>query len=107
QSCQQSGLIASDGSQGPMYGHGFATLFLAEVYGITGDEAVKEKLQKAVNIIVKSQSAKGGWRYTPEPIDADVSVTVFQVMALRAARNAGIAVDANVIAKAIKYIRAC
>ena len=36
--CQESGLIASDKSQGPMYGHGFATLFLGEVYGMTGDE---------------------------------------------------------------------
>jgi hypothetical protein len=37
--CQESGLITSDTSpSGPMYGHGFATLFLAEVYGMTGDE---------------------------------------------------------------------
>src|SRR6476646_3451852 len=43
-SCTESGLIASDMTQGPMYGHGFATLFLAEVYGMTGDESVKEKL---------------------------------------------------------------
>src|SRR5438874_1084715 len=26
-SCQESGLVAADASQGPMYGHGFATLF--------------------------------------------------------------------------------
>jgi len=45
-SCTESGLIASDMTQGPMYGHGFATLFLAEVYGMTGDESVKEKLQR-------------------------------------------------------------
>src|SRR5438034_11630990 len=48
---QESGLISADNSQGPMYGHGFATLFLAEVYGMTGDDRVKEKLQKAVRLI--------------------------------------------------------
>src|SRR5438067_13412435 len=35
---QESGLISGDNSQGPMYGHGFATLFLAELYGMTGDD---------------------------------------------------------------------
>jgi len=29
-----------------MYGHGFATLFLGELYGETGDEEIKEKLQR-------------------------------------------------------------
>ena len=33
-------------AHGVMYSHGFATLFLAEVYGMTGDENVKEKLQR-------------------------------------------------------------
>ena len=107
QSCQESGLIASDNSQGPMYGHGFATLFLAEVYGMTGDETVKEKLQKAVRLIEKVQNSEGGWRYQPAPLDADISVTICQVMALRAARDAGIKVQADVIEKAIKYVRRC
>ncbi len=107
QSCQESGLIASDASQGPMYGHGFATLFLAEVYGMTGDEAVKEKLQKAVRLIEKVQNSEGGWRYQPAPFDADLSVTICQVMALRAARDAGVKVEKDVIDKAIKYVRRC
>ena len=107
QSCQESGLIASDAGQGPMYGHGFATLFLAEVYGMTGDEAVKEKLQKAIKLIEKVQNNEGGWRYQPAPLDADLSVTICQVMALRAARDAGIKVEAEVINKAIKYVRRC
>ena len=33
--CQESGLIAANGYGSPMYGHGFATLFLAEAYGMT------------------------------------------------------------------------
>src|SRR4051812_25997571 len=49
-STQESGLIAADNSHGPMYGHGFATLFLGEVYGMTGDDEVGAKLQKAVRL---------------------------------------------------------
>ena len=106
-SCTESGLIASDMTQGPMYGHGFATLFLAEIYGMTGDEAVKEKLQKAVKLIQKTQNCEGGWRYQPVPYDADISVTICQVMALRAARDAGIKVEKETIDNSIKYVLNC
>jgi hypothetical protein len=105
--CARSGLIASENSAGPMYGHGFATLFLGEVYGMTGNEEVKEKLQRAVNLIQKSQNNEGGWRYQPQPFDADISVTICQVMALRAARDAGIKVEKAVIDKSIEYVKRC
>jgi hypothetical protein len=104
---QESGLLASEASHGVMYSHGFATLFLAEVYGMTGDEQVKERLQKAVRLIEKTQNREGGWRYNPVPYDADISVTICQVMALRAARDAGIKVDKGVIDKAVEYVRQC
>jgi hypothetical protein len=104
---QESGLICVDRVTPPMYGHGFATLFLAEVYGMTGDERVKEKLQKAIRLIEKSQNDQGGWRYQPAPVDADISVTICQIMALRAARDAGIKVEKSVIDKAIQYVRRC
>src|SRR5579871_6480623 len=74
--------------QNPMYGHGFATLFLAEVYGMTQRPDIREKLKLAVNLIVNTQNKEGGWRYFPVRKDADISVTVCQIMALRAARNA-------------------
>jgi hypothetical protein len=109
--CQESGLVASPQPQVPMYGHGFATLFLGEIYGMTGDDSVKEKLQRAVQLIERTQSTApgndGGWRYQPVPYDADISVTICQVMALRAARDAGIKVDKSVIDKAVAYVRAC
>ena len=104
---QESGLIAADQSHGPMYGHGFATLFLGEVYGMTGDDTVKEPLQKAVRLIEKVQNREGGWRYQPAPIDADISVTICQIMALRAARDAGIKVEKDVIDRSIHYVRSC
>lgn len=49
-------------SYGPMYGHGFATLFLAEVYGMSRRVDVREKLDRAVRLIVQTQNSEGGWR---------------------------------------------
>ncbi|QEG43299.1 prenyltransferase/squalene oxidase repeat-containing protein [Roseimaritima ulvae] len=92
-------------SRGEMYGHGFATLFLAEALGITPRDDLGAKVRAAVEIILAAQHSSGGWRYTPQPTEADLSVTICQVMALRAARNAGIYVPAEVITKAIDYIR--
>ncbi len=104
---RETGLVASDGSHGPMYGHGFATLFLAEVYGQTNDPRVREVLAKAVRLIVRCQNPEGGWRYQPVPQEADLSVTICQVMALRAARNAGIKVPKETIDRAVEYVRRC
>jgi hypothetical protein len=106
-STAQSGLIAADQAQSPMYGHGFAALFLAEVYGMSPDDEVREKLQRAIRLILRSQNPEGGWRYQPVPMDADISVTICQIMALRAARDAGIKVDKVVIDRAIQYVRNC
>lgn len=96
---------------GPMYGHGFATLFLAEVSGMVHDrrlrEEVHDKLRRAVQVILDSQNSEGGWRYHPEPRDADLSVTVCQIMALRAARNAGVAVPRAKVDKCVDYVKRC
>ena len=106
-SAQETGLIAADTSHGPMYGHGFATLFLGEIYGQTQDPRVREALIKAVRLIVSTQNHEGGWRYHPVPYDADISVTICQVMALRSARNAGIKVPRETIDRAVAYVRQC
>lgn len=92
-------------SRGQMYGHGFATLFLAETWGMTQRRGLGDKVRDAVRLILDAQHASGGWRYTPQPIEADLSVTICQVMALRAARNAGVFVPGEAIEKAIDYIR--
>jgi len=103
--CQESGLIAGPGDGSPMYGHGFATLFLAEAYGQTQRADLKEKLQNAVRLLVQTQNKEGGWRYQPQPVDADISVTICQIMALRAARNAGVKVPKLTIDRAIDYVK--
>ncbi len=103
-----------------MYGHGFATLFLAQVYGLAGeqDEQVGVALKRAVRLIEGSQCRDGGWDYWPGRQFAtdkflgislytgtgDTSITVCQTMALRAARNLGISVDSDVIARAKGFI---
>jgi len=94
-------------SRGPMYGHGFAVLFLSEVYGMSESPELRDRLGQAVELIIGSQNSEGGWRYQPKPKDADLSVTVCQVMALRAARNAGIAVPHETIERSIAYIKGC
>mgnify|MGYP001185777363 CR=1 FL=1 len=104
---QETGLISANSPHGPMYGHGFATLFLGEIYGMTGDNRVRESLIKATRLIVDNQNHEGGWRYQPVPVEADVSVTICQIMALRSARNAGIHVPKATIDRAILYVRQC
>lgn len=92
----------------PMYGHGFSTMFLAEVYGMEEDPKRQKKihriLTRAWKLTARSQSYAGGWLYAPDDAGDEGSVTVTQVQALRACRNAGVAVDPKVIAKAVKYI---
>ncbi|MGA1608963.1 MAG: hypothetical protein ACO4CT_18395, partial [Planctomycetota bacterium] len=85
-----SGLATDGGTR--MYSHAFATLFLAEVYGMGGSDPVRAGLERAVHLIVDCQNSQGGWRYNPFTQEADMSVTVCQLQALRAARNIGIRV---------------
>ena len=107
-SATETGLLAAENSHGPMYGHGFATLFLGEIYGMNGEDArVRDTLTRAIDLIINSQNQEGGWRYNPVPYDADISVTICEVMALRSARNAGIKVPKETIERAIAYVRSC
>lgn len=91
-----------------MHGHGFAILFLASAYGMTGPEydnaELKQKLMKAIKLTEKCQSSNGGWTYHPKSQGEEGSVTITQVAGLRAARNAGLTVNLETINKAIKYI---
>ena len=96
------------------YGHGYGLLFLACAYGEEDDRDRRHKLekvlQKAVAFSGKAQTTKGGWGYVSaaDGFDFDEgSTTVTQLQALRAARNAGIAVPKGVIDNATEYLRKC
>lgn len=101
------GQIRTDNQRHYMYSHGIATLVLAEVYGETGNASIRPKLETMVEVILKAQDASGGWRYRPVPSGADISATVVQVVALRAARNSGLPVPQTVFERAKDYIRSC
>lgn len=91
-----------------MHGHGFAMMFLGEVYGMERDPDRQEKMKKVIDAAVKltgqSQSAAGGWLYQPNSGGDEGSVTVTQIQGLRSIRNAGIQVPKSIIDKACKYI---
>jgi squalene cyclase len=103
----ESGFIceAAYTSHGPMYDHGFGTLFLSEIYGMAPKLEIRDKLARAVRLIVTTQNPEGGWRYQPKVSEADISVTVCQVMALRAARNAGLYVPNDTIDRCVDYVK--
>lgn len=106
---QRTGLIYNQQAAAgpPMYGHGFATLALAELYGMTRRADLRDKLEGAVALILRTQNEEGGWRYQPRVADADISVVICQIMALRAAANAGIRVPHQTTARAIEYVKRC
>src|SRR5262249_37521859 len=109
-----------------MYGHGFGTMFLASVLGEEETNEDRQKLEKvlkkAVEFIGKAQTSKkhrradgkeleiGGWGYVSKEDGGNFdegSVTITQLQAVRAAKNAGIPVPIEIINKAVAYLEAC
>lgn len=109
-----NGLIA-DNAGHEMYHHGICTIMLAEVVGMTQGklaQEIRDRLEKAVEIILKAQrqnrsSHRGGWRYRVSGTDSDISVTGWQIMALRAAKNVGCDVPPERIDLAVAYLKRC
>lgn len=104
-----TGLIAVQGVESrTMYGHGFAMLFLSQVYGMETDPRMQARLKscltRAIALCVKSQGPLGGWYYTPDSRREEASVAITQVQGLRACRDSGLHVPKKTIDRAIKYI---
>ena len=101
--------------QSRMYGHGITTLMLTEVLGMGAtpddNQRIHAALEKAIRLILASQAVskperlQGGWRYSPMSRDSDLSVSVWQVMALRSAKNDGMSVPGEAIDAAIGYLK--
>lgn len=112
---QDNGLLVGQRrSHGPMYSHGIATLMLAEVAGMVSDTQATQcrlALEKAIKLIVDAQNHPkgnqhdGGWRYQPTSGDSDLSVTAWQLLALRAAKDIGCDIPSQNIDRAIAYIK--
>src|SRR4051812_48578289 len=100
-----NGLLSAN--SGTMYDHGISTVMLCEAFGMV-DESRKPRLEaaiaKAAKVILDAQKVPqgphaGGWRYQINSADADISVTGWQLMALRGAANCGAAVPKEVLDK--------
>jgi hypothetical protein len=115
---QRTGLLGNPNnpteSMRYMYGHGYGLLFLSQIYGDEEDSDRRKKLEdiltRAVEFTGKAQTPRGGWGYVSSTDGGgfdEGSVTITQVQALRAARNAGIAVPKSIIDKAHSYLEKC
>lgn len=72
-------------SQHGCYEHGIATYALGEYYTMTKDERVVELFKQAMNYIVEGQGPTGGWAYAYNKTNNDLSVSGWQIQALKAA----------------------
>ena len=95
--------------RGDMYDHGIAAIALAEAYNLTRDERLREPVQRMVDFTIKAQNPlTGGWRYKTyheNPRDkGDLSVTGWQLMALKSARLGGIKVPEEVFTRARGFL---
>lgn len=103
----------ADGSR--MYGHGITTLMLTEMVGMGAteeqDRKIHNALGRAIELILRAQQVpkarnyRGGWRYEPDSKDSDLSVSVWQLMALRSAKNDGLGVPSEAIDEAVEYLK--
>jgi hypothetical protein len=93
---QPDGNLAGDLPQ-PMYSHGLATLALCEAYGMTKDPKVADAALRGLRFLERAQNkSTGGWRYVPgDP--GDMSVTGWQMMALKSAQIVGLSADSMTV----------
>lgn len=103
------------------YNHAIAGLVLSESFAMAGSaqtEAMQPIIQRALDASFEMQDwpkdraiDAGGWRYLDDyednGIDSDLSITGWQLMFLRSAKNAGFVVEQQRIERAVKYVRRC
>ena len=90
-----------------MYSHGIATVALTEAYAMTHDSALREPAEAAIKFIINAQYDDGGWRYntaweTRGP--GDMTVTGWQLAALKSGLLAGIDVPYDVWRRASDFL---
>lgn len=111
---RENGYFGKEAS-GRMYTQGICALALLEGYGMLADDSenrrIRDAARKAIQVIVQAQVKEtksehfGGWRYEPDAKDADLSLTVWQVLCLRSAENCGLEVPPLAVSNAIRYVR--
>ena len=101
------GYIATNPKQSVMYTHAYALRFLAETQVVSPNDKTAAAIDKAVKLLVNCQNDEGGWRYTPQPRDADSCVTGCVLIALSRAKAAGADVPAETTNRAVDYLIKC
>ena len=81
-----------------MYNHGIAAFALCEAYQLTNDKDLREPAQKAIDFIVSAQNYRGGWGYLPKQ-PGDLTLSGWQIMALKSAFAAGLEIPDHTILK--------
>ena len=101
------------------YNHAIAGLMLGEVYGMCRgprSEKIRTTIERALDFSWGLQFApktrpedRGGWRYLykRDAVDSDLSVTGWQLMFLRSAKNAEFDVPKEFIDAAMQYVMRC
>jgi hypothetical protein len=111
---KHKGYLGGDKSR--FYGHGACTIALASAYGMMPDAAenrqVGQALRAAVQVILDAQrraesDSAGGWHYEATGQGADLSVSMWQILALRGARQCRVPVPAEAFEAAQGFLRRC
>ncbi len=87
-----------------LYTHALATIAVCELYGMTADSAFRGPAERAIQFCVKYQSREGGWRYQPDRMDSDTSVSGWFSMALQSARMAKLDVPPATLENLSRYL---
>lgn len=103
-----------------IYNHAIAGLMLGEVYGMSEprrQELIRASIERAVRFTLGHQSKfrrhqveRGGWRYirlSNHNSDADLSISAWQLLFLRSAKNAEFDVPKERIDEAVGFVRRC
>jgi hypothetical protein len=91
-------------SNGGMYTHALATMALCEDLSMTNDPMLRAPCQKAVDYLLKAQNTAGGWRYHPG-MQGDLSVTSWNLMALKSAQMAGLQIPRDTLERAAGFLK--
>jgi hypothetical protein len=90
---------------GRMYNHGIATTALAEAYRKGHDPMLRDALAAAYRYIADQQLAVGGWGYTSQKdAQANSSISVWQLSALRLAGKCGFANTATACHRGMRWL---
>ena len=88
-----------------MYVQGLCTIALCECAAMSKDSRVRKAAEGALDFIVKAQNPKdGGWRYNPRD-PGDLSVTGWEVMALKSGYNAKLKFPTSSFKNAEKFLK--